>query len=218
MNNTLLFVAILWAPCLMGQEVQVIDEKVDRIAASTEYEKGRSYLESGENRLALDRFTKAIELFPYDANYYFGQAKAYSGLALYTEAFGSISEAMEQSPGQVDFENTAGTICFRLKKYEEAIQYFSTALNPTEINKGDIDRANVFYNRGISYLMLGQYALAEHDFGEAITRNNAFVQAYHNRGVALNRQHKYKEACKDFLKAVELGNESSFNYVKADCK
>ncbi len=210
---------LLLSPVLvLGQEGAVIDDTSDRLAASHEYEEGRGYLESGDAEAALNAFTRAIALFHYDSDYYLGQAKAYSSLGRNEEALASITEAMQQEPGQVDYENTAGTICFRLKRYDEAIRFFTLALNPTADNLGDIDRASCFYNRGISYMMSGEYARAESDFGEAISRNELFVQAWHNRGIARNRLHKYDEACRDFLKAVELGNEYSFNYVKGDCK
>ncbi len=220
MNNYLSLLIILLSLQVVTAESDdvLISEKADRLTASRHYESGRTFLDGGQPEAALAEFDKAIGLFDYDANYHLARAKSLSALQRYDEAYECILHAIDQAPGQVDFANTAGTICFRLEKYEKAIRHFSDALNPTEINKGDVDRANVFYNRGISYLMLGEYEQAEKDFGEAIARNDTFVQAYHNRGVALNRLHKYDEACKDFMKAVELGNESSFNYVKGDCK
>jgi tetratricopeptide (TPR) repeat protein len=217
-NSLLLLVLALSFHVIRAQTVELeIPEKADRLKASRFYESGRALLDAGEAEAALEQFNQAIGWFAYDADYFLARAKALSSLGKYQEAYGSIQEAISQEPGQIDYESTAGTISFRLKNYETAVAHFSNALKPGPANKGSVDIASTYFNRGISQLMLGNNEQAENDFTQAIARNKEFVQAYHNRGIARNRLGKLIEACQDLMKAVDLGNESSFDYVKVDC-
>jgi len=64
--------------------------------------------------------------------------------------------------------------------------------------------AEVYYDRGIAYILLGQYERAIQDFDEAIRLDPRSAKAYYMRGWAYESLGKSKEAGRDLAKAKEL--------------
>lgn len=95
-----------------------------------------------------------------------------------------------------DYEK--GKKCFDLKKYANAINFFTLAI---------INNPNYFeaYNlRGVAFLLQGQYKYAIKDFNDAIYINPKSVVVYCNRGLAYYKKGDYKKALNDFDIAIEL--------------
>jgi len=88
--------------------------------------------------------------------------------------------------------------CYRLKRYDEAVQFFGTcvALKPRS--------AACYYNRGLVYLARGDTNRALHDFGRALERPSPPVDAYYNRGLLHYRARRYTEAVADLLLTLKL--------------
>ena len=65
--------------------------------------------------------------------------------------------------------------------------------------------AITYYNRGFSYINLGQYAQAIQDLDEAIRLDPLDAETYYLRGLVYGILGKSTEAERDIAKAKELG-------------
>lgn len=94
--------------------------------------------------------------------------------------------------------NQAGLALLKERKYEEALQEFSQAVEslPTY--------GEALNNRGVLYAYSGKYDLAIADFSKAIELDPKLADAYNNRGVAYAYLGEYDRAIADFTKAIEI--------------
>jgi tetratricopeptide (TPR) repeat protein len=69
------------------------------------------------------------------------------------------------------------------------------------------NNAGAYNNRGVAYVLIGQYDQAISDYTKAIEINPEFARAYNNRGVAYYFKGKYKKAWVDVSKAQSLGGQ-----------
>src|SRR5512140_3128236 len=84
------------------------------------------------------------------------------------------------------------------KDYQTAVDYFTRYL---EVVKGDLE---TYYNRGRSYLELGEYKMAVNDFNKAIKINSYDNQSYNNLRLAYLGLGKEKTAIANFDNAIEI--------------
>ena len=71
----------------------------------------------------------------------------------------------------------------------------------------------VYYFRGISYAIKGQYDQAISHYNQAIATNPRFASAYNSRGVAYVRSGgQYDQAISDFSKAIEVNPQFAKAY------
>ena len=92
--------------------------------------------------------------------------------------------------------------------YEQAIQYYGTAINQKP------HFANAYNNRGVAYGNKGDFAMAIQDFTRAIELNPNYTIAYNNRGNAYDNKDDFDLAIQDYTKAIELnpnGADAYFN-------
>jgi Tfp pilus assembly protein PilF len=68
----------------------------------------------------------------------------------------------------------------------------------------DPSSSKPFYNRGICYSKMGQFALAVADFSESIRRDPAEAKAFSYRGHAYQMLGDRAAATGDFRRALEL--------------
>ena len=68
----------------------------------------------------------------------------------------------------------------------------------------DPGRADSYYNRGLSYVKLGQYEHAIDDFDKAVELNPSDAQAYGDRGNSYGELGQSERAIKEFDKAIQL--------------
>ena len=70
--------------------------------------------------------------------------------------------------------------------------------------ENNVNLANAFYNRGITYGHKGEYDLAIQDFDQALRLNPSFAQALNNRGNAYDDKGAYDRAIQDYDQALRL--------------
>jgi tetratricopeptide (TPR) repeat protein len=75
--------------------------------------------------------------------------------------------------------------------------------------------AGAYNNRGVTYVLIGQYDQAISDYTKAIEINPEFARAYNNRGVAYYFKGEYKKAWVDVSKAQSLGGQVNPEFLKA---
>jgi len=84
------------------------------------------------------------------------------------------------------------------KRYEEAIQAFSTAI---EIIPRDYQAYNY---RGVAWALMGKYDKALADYNKALEIRPRYAEAYNNRGFARTQQGDLSNALNDYARALEI--------------
>ncbi|NPU84789.1 MAG: tetratricopeptide repeat protein [Syntrophaceae bacterium] len=175
-------------------------------AAPSPVEKAEAYFERGKfyyavmrnHRLAIQDYTRAIELRPKDADYYFYRGTSYSGLQNGDLAYSDFSKAVELAPRDASNYLSRGSVLLNLmNKPESAIADYSKAveLEPIGFN---------FKQRGIMYEMIGRKNLALSDYSKA-------AELY---GDDASRRGDYEFAIDQYNDAVKLKPERATLFYK----
>lgn len=109
------------------------------------------------------------------------------GEGRYNEALQQFTQSLEQFP-TIGYGNR----CLAHLQ----IQHYSTDNLPTD--EHSTAQANIYRDRGASYLVLANYVAAVADFNAAISRNRDDLWTYFNRGCAYHRSNNFLPALQDF--------------------
>ena len=162
-------------------------------------------------------FNKAIELEPNNAGYYNTRGILYKDLEDYKRALADFSKAIELSP---QFDNALlnrGELKWVLKDYNDAI----ADLDKVIILKPDLPYLieAYLYRQSCRYSIKDYYGSIS-DLTKVIElkpeKPNLAV-AFKYRGNAKNQLGNLKEACGDWKKASELGDEGATKLVENNC-
>lgn len=85
--------------------------------------------------------------------------------------------------------------------YEDAIFFYSVAIG---ISSEVAEAGGLYYNRGCSYLKLGNNSAAISDLSEAIRINPINTGAHYNRGLAYVASGNYRDALTDFSEVISI--------------
>ena len=186
---------------------------------------GVLYHRLGENKLAVARYRRAIDLEPNNTNY----RKNLADILAVT--FGELEEALQHYVAVLESDNkdveallATGHICARLERYDDAAEFYEKVL---EIEPNNSDAANWLGNMREKVSTNGlegnlnecyQALITEidhEDLAEAVQKIENFIEMYpyygqaHNDLGVLYYKNEYKTkvlAC--YLKAVELEPEN----------
>jgi tetratricopeptide (TPR) repeat protein len=75
-----------------------------------------------------------------------------------------------------------------------------------------------YINRSAIYIEMGKYYEAIADLDFYILNNDKNGLAYLNRGIANENTFRWKEACRDWKKAMDLGVSKAQKYIEEQCK
>ena len=98
--------------------------------------------------------------------------------------------------------NKIGSICFRAKGYEEALQAFSSAIDE------DNAYAIAYYNRCNTYSRMGEYKKAVKDCSKAIELDSSDADYYKQRALLYEKLGKTKLSLADKATAEKLPESS----------
>ncbi|ENN81065.1 small glutamine-rich tetratricopeptide repeat-containing protein beta [Dendroctonus ponderosae] len=108
------------------QKVEVTAEKTAK--AEEHKTKGNDFMKSCKYQEAVDEYSKAIELNPYNAVYYCNRAAAYTRLMKDLDAINDCNEAIKLDPSYGKAYGRLGIAYSNLNKYDLAYQAYETAL------------------------------------------------------------------------------------------
>ncbi|KAL5019046.1 hypothetical protein ScPMuIL_004768 [Solemya velum] len=99
-----------------------------------------------------------------------------------------------------------GNKCFSLRKYDDAVSYYSKAIikNPTT--------PTFFTNRALCYLKLKQWELACQDCRKALDMERTLIKGHFFLGQALVELAHYDEALTSLKRAHELAKDQKINF------
>ncbi|MBX0311959.1 MAG: tetratricopeptide repeat protein [Sulfurihydrogenibium sp.] len=174
------------------------------------YEMGISYLNSGNNAMAIKYLEEALK--SYDKpEVYNALALAYQFAGEFAKAEGVFRLGIDKYPDYPELLTNYGILLASQKKFDEAIKYFEKAINnPTYSGK-----EKAYYNLGMVYLQLGKEDLFLYNLEKALMFNSNFVNAY----IALGDYYldKYNAVhSKEILKKAREYYSRALNYVIND--
>jgi type IV pilus assembly protein PilF len=202
-----LTLAILISSCASSQlyesDLKVADGKYL-------YEMGISYLNSGNNAMAIKYLEEALK--SYDKpEVYNALALAYQFAGEFTKAEGVFRLGIDKHPDYPELLTNYGTLLASQKKFDEAIKYFEKAINnPTYSRK-----EKAYYNLGMVYLQLGKEDLFLYNLEKALMFNSNFVNAYIVLGDYYLDKYNIVHS-KEMLKKAREYYSKALNYVIND--
>jgi tetratricopeptide (TPR) repeat protein len=167
------------------------------------YKAGNIFVKNLKYEEAVGQFTKAIDIEPREADYYYARGRAYEMLTKYPEAKADFEKAIVFSPKNVNALLGLGKVCNKVGVFDEALVYFNRASglekrNPliypekvkTLIGLERYDEAlrvsdtaviikndpMNYYYRGIIFTKLNNDIYAKREFEKAISKNKKLVE------------------------------------------
>ena len=180
---------------------------------------------SDQYKKVLADFNVAIALDPDNYQYYELRSEFQESMGLEKEALSDYNQMIKLSPHKDDAYTKRGVIRMHEYDYKDAITDFSQSI---DINPED--ERNYRY-RGLCYHNVNDFNKAYKDFTQSIdllskqmsyTNDNKEIQnvlaeTYILRGHCLNIMGNNGDACRDFLKARDLGAKKGLNYYRKFC-
>ena len=160
--------------------------------------RGFAYVGLGQFDMALNDFSKAIDINPKYTDSYYNCGLAYVSLGQFDNALAEYSRAIEMDPTMVKAYSSRGVVYYKLGQSDKATADYSKAI---EI---DPKYTDAYYNRGLAYETLGQWDSAIADYTRVIEIDPGYIVAYCSRGNAYFTLRKTDKAFADFTKAIEL--------------
>ncbi len=165
----------------------------------------RNYLESGDAKFgrgddkgAIEDYTKAIESDPKYAEAYCNRGAAEYKLGDYKAALEDCNKAVEFAPDLSTAYYNRGNAEDGMGDYKKSIKDYSKAI---EIKP---KYTEAYSNRGIAKLSSGDNTGAIEDYSKVLEFDPKYEAAYYNRGIAKTKSGDYKGAIEDYSKAIEL--------------
>lgn len=166
--------------------------------------KAQCYYEKGAYKVAIENFTKAIDMvYKRNADYFAGRGKSYSELRKHSDAQSDFDKALQIKPDNAEYHLLKGNDLFIQGMYNSAKKTYTKSLSLKRSN-------DAYYKRGNANYKLGKLADAINDYTNAIKLKKDYTQAYRNRGIARYESCK-AGACQDLKKAGELGDNKAHN-------
>jgi serine/threonine protein kinase/Flp pilus assembly protein TadD len=209
----LLDLAILWADLrsrlTAADQVAVVCRDALRLLTEAEELLGSSAILTRERQsyaarlrgaLIVDRTAPlAAELAPRTAWEHLCVGRSYLKSAHLSQALTELDRALFLNPQEFWASFYRGQCCYRLQRYQEAVDAFSTclALTPTS--------APCFYNRALAETALGKTERAMLDYDRALQLDETLAVATLNRGILHYNEKRYPAAQVDLQRASEMG-------------
>ncbi len=153
---------------------------------------------------------KAAEKLTSNTDLYIELAKISNVSNNNQEALQNINKALEIDPHNIEALNLSAFLKYKLNDMEGSKKDFETIL------KSKPNSAEAYFGHGNVMFLLDDFQSAITDYNKALQLDDskATYKVYYNRGFALSRMGKHKEALKDYGKSIELkanNGEAWFN-------
>ena len=151
-------------------------------------------------------YTKAIEINPYNAQFYYYRGLAYNKKTLFPLAIEDFGKAIQYQPNYPSAYASRGFSYYEMGQQDAAIADYTKSISQ------DPSYAVTFFKRGVSYQKKGDNAKALEDYTEAIRLRPGYVSALNNRGNVYIRKGEYEKALADLNEAVRLDPKYVYGY------
>ncbi|KRX08960.1 hypothetical protein PPERSA_08163 [Pseudocohnilembus persalinus] len=152
----------------------------------------------GNFKLAIQFYTKALEIMPTHFKAHFNRGFAYDKLGNYNLAIQDYSQALEIDPKNAYAYYNRGISLDRQNQFDQAIQNFTQAINI------DPSKADFYHNRAFAYRKKKNFKSAVDDYTTAIDLDPQHFKAYYNRAFCLEKLGDFEQAEADYIQALTL--------------
>jgi tetratricopeptide (TPR) repeat protein len=169
--------------------------------------RGLLYYKNGNGKIALEDFTRAIELQPEVGDNFRERGWTYRALGASNRAIADFTHAIELQAQDYDSYRRRAWTYRELGNLEGALEDFTRAI---ELQP---DNGPSYYGRGRVNYVLGNHTAGVSDFTHAIELQPEIDRHYFGRGVNYFTLGDYAGALADFNRAIELEPKNSRNYI-----
>jgi tetratricopeptide (TPR) repeat protein len=152
----------------------------------------------GEFHLAIEYYTKALEIIPNHFKALFNRGFAYDKIGSYDAAIEDYTQAIKLDPKNAYAYYNRGISLDRKNGFDDAIKNFTIAIS-LEPNKADFH-----HNRGFAYRKKKNFHQAIIDYTAAIEIDPKHFKAYYNRAFCHDKLSSLQQAEQDYLQALKL--------------
>ena len=203
----LLGAALVLSGCAGGAPAEV-----ERIRAQAAYERGLANLADRQPGLALSALQEAIAADPTVPRYHDSLGVLYLGLGQIDQAVERFRKAIELDPKFADAYFHLGTALAEVRRWEDAVTSYRTALALPTLTVPDYANQNL----GLALFHLKRYREAEQALRLAIGLDPGLQGAYYHLGLVLAAESRKEEAKAAFRQARKLGPETTFGQAARD--
>ncbi|MEI3649055.1 MAG: tetratricopeptide repeat protein [Dolichospermum lemmermannii FEM_B0920] len=176
------------------------------IMSTTYADRGGTYYDLKEYKLAINDYTQAIQLNPKNAEYYAIRGGIYSVLKEYKQAIDDYTQAIKIDHKKAIYYDFRGLAYLQLKDYKQAIADYTQAIQL------DPKNATYYGGRGFAYFQLKDYKQAIDDYTQAIKIDPENGIYYGSRGDAYFQLKDYKQAIDDYTQAIKFKPDLTLAY------
>lgn len=170
----------------------------EKPSADNYFFRGIAYLNSKQNKEAINDFNKANQQNPQKSEYLTRRGLAYLGLKQKEQAMKDFSAAIKLNPKDADAYYNRSILFFDSHFFQKAMADLDASI---KINN---QYAPAYNYRGVLWKDQKKYAQAIADYSQAIKLNPEFAPPFANRGFVKKKLGTYDEAIKDYLIAIQL--------------
>jgi len=166
---------------------------------------------AGQSRrpeIAIELFSKVIEINPNNAEAHNNHVNALQELERISEALDCYARAIQIKPDFALAHYNQGNALKKINMLNEALECCDKAI---VIQR---DYIEAFIHRGNLLIELKRFEEALKNYEQAISINPNISEAHSNRGNALQELNRFNEAIVSYDKAIQLKNEYATAYAK----
>lgn len=152
--------------------------------------------------IAIEQFSKCIEIHPDYYESYFGLGDVYVQKKQMDKAMYYYQAIVKQMPDLAMAQNNLGNMYFKIQQYDSAISALNKAVKLMP------DYTDAYNNLGSSYFGKGDYDNAIIAYKKAIELSPTYADAWKNLGSCYGTQKKFDLSIQAFQKAAELDPNS----------
>ena len=156
--------------------------------------------QSKKPEIAVELFSKAIEINPNYAEAHNNQGNAQQELGRFNEALESYARAILINSNFALAHYNKGNALKHLNRLEEAVESFNKAIDIQP------EYVEAYIHRGNLFLELKRLKEALADYEQALAANPNIAEAHSNRGNVLQELKKFNEAVASYEKAIYLNS------------
>ncbi len=163
---------------------------------------GASYTNSGQQRLAVGPFHKALEINPGDTEVKLDLAKVYDVLGRPDSAKVFYRQVLEDNPDDSSVKEALAACYLREGSLDSSSAIYSELLTVKDVDP------NVAFNAGLLEIQRENWPAAEKAFKITLEKNPDDVEAQENLSIAMMQQEKYKEVIPHLEAIVKLDEKN----------
>lgn len=197
------------------------------------------YSTKGEDKLAIEEYTKSIIIEPYEPLYYSNRGRRWQNLGNYTKALNDFRKSIELETDNPEWYIYSADCYTEMENFKLALRDISSAIKKdkndpyywylradfyenklndkknalTDLNKAvDLDSKNYLIERAKFYYRQKEFKNAERDYNLLVDLNKINSESYNERGLFYGLIGEYEKAHKDFKKSITIDTSSTSVY------